>query len=155
MKFVLPLITVTDLKKSVAFYESVLKQEVVLDLGDNVSFEGFALQRNYEGLVGVEDFHVGGASNDHELYFEEADFDAFIAHLDTFEDIQYLHRAKEYAWGQRVVRFYDPDGHIIETGESMASVFKRFQGQGMSVEEVAERTMHPAEFVKIYIGGAS
>lgn len=25
----------------------------------------------------------------------------------------------EHSWGQRVVRFYDPDKHIIEAGENM------------------------------------
>jgi len=152
MKFTLPLIVVEDLEASKKFYGDILSQQVTLDLGDNVCFAGFAIQRNYEGLVGVKDFQVGPASNDHELYFEEEDFDAFIAHLDACGDIRYLHRAKEYPWGQRVVRFYDPDGHIIEVGESMESVFRRFAAEGMSVAEVAERTMHPVEFVKGCIG---
>lgn len=33
----------------------------------------------------------------------------------------------------------------------MASVFRRFADQGMSVEEVAERTAHPVEYVRQYI----
>lgn len=152
MRFVSPLLAVKDLAASKKFYEDVLGQQVTLDLGDNVSFDGFAIQRNYEGLVGVNSFRVGPAANDHELYFEEADFEAFITRLDSFTDIRYLHRAKEYPWGQRVVRLYDPDGHIIEVGESMESVFGRFKSQGMSVEEVAERTMHPAEYVRQCIG---
>lgn len=151
MKFVLPLISVRDLKAARTFYETVLGQEVTLDLGDNLSFGSqFAIQANYAGLVGEKDMCIRYDSNDHELYFEEADFDGFISRLESF-DIRYLHRAKEYPWGQRVVRFYDPDGHIIEVGESMESVFKRFAGQGMSVVEVAERTMHPVEYVKLFI----
>jgi hypothetical protein len=38
--------------------------------------------------------------------------------------------------------------HIIEIGESMVSVVKRFLNQGLSVEETAQRTQHPIEFVK-------
>lgn len=54
----------------------------------------------------------------------------------------------EYPWGQRVIRFYDPDMHIIEVGEPMENVVKRFIDQGLSVEETSKRTQHPIEFVK-------
>ena len=151
MKFVSPLIAVKDLGAARTFYETVLGQQVTLDLGANLSFNAeFALQENYAGLVGVGELPITYRPNDHEMYFEEENFDAFLAHLEKF-DITYLHRAKEYPWGQRVVRFYDPDGHIIEVGESMESVFRRFHAQGMSVEQVAERTAHPVEFVRLYI----
>lgn len=46
----------------------------------------------------------------------------------------------EHSWGQRVVRIYDPDGHMIEVGESMEYVAKRFLKDGMSVEETAAKT---------------
>ena len=46
---------------------------------------------------------------------------------------------KEHSWGQRVVRFYDPDGHLIEVGESMRQVVHRFLAQGLTVAEVALR----------------
>ena len=150
MKFISPLIAVKDLAAARAFYETVLGQRITLDLGANLSFAGFALQENYAGLVGVGELPITYRPNDHEMYFEEESFDTFLAHLEKF-DIAYLHRAKEYPRGQRVVRFYDPDGHIIEVGESMESVFRRFHAQGMSVEQVAERTSHPVEFVRQYI----
>jgi len=38
--------------------------------------------------------------------------------------------------------------HIIEVGESMEIVIKRFLKQGLSVEETANRTMHPIEYVR-------
>ncbi|MBH1940643.1 glyoxalase/bleomycin resistance/dioxygenase family protein [Mobilitalea sibirica] len=152
MKFISPLIVVSDLQISRNFYEKVLMQKVMLDLGENLCFEsGFSLQVNYTGLVGIDNLKITYKSNDHELYFEEADFDQLEKHLEQFKDIEYLHKTKEYPWGQRVIRFYDPDYHIIEMGESMESVFKRFHDNGMSVEEVAKRTMHPVEYVKNYI----
>jgi len=71
------------------------------------------------------------------------------------EDIYELNELEKvidiYPWGQRVIRFYDPDFHIVEVGESMESVFKKFQKQGMSIDEVAQRTQHPVEFVKKHI----
>jgi hypothetical protein len=69
-------------------------------------------------------------------------------YLKSFKDIEYLHDIKEYNWGQRVIRFYDPDDHVIEVGESMTVVCRRFISQGMTIEETAQRTMFPVEFVK-------
>jgi hypothetical protein len=46
---------------------------------------------------------------------------------------------KEAGWGQRTVRFYDLDGHIIEVGENMKMVVKRFIHSGMSMEETSRR----------------
>ena len=45
----------------------------------------------------------------------------------------------EHSWGQRVVRFYDLDGHIIEVGEEMKMVVERFLASGMTMEEVSRR----------------
>ena len=157
MRFGCPIINVKDIAVSKNFYEKVLSQQVTLDLGENVAFGTepvvFAIQHDYAGLVDAEHFCVGEKANDHELYFEEEHFDAFESHLRTFDDIMYINQTKEYEWGQRVIRFYDPDFHIIEVGESMASVFKKFRDQGMSVEEVASRTSYPVDFVRKYIEG--
>ncbi len=149
MRYQCALIAVQDLEKSKAFYQDVMGQKITLDLGDNIAFgDGLALQRNYEGLLGVADFAIAHGGNDHELYFEETDYDAFEQRIARFEDIEYLHRTKEYGWGQRVMRFYDPDRHIIEVGESMKSVFLRFAKEGMTPEQVAQRTMHPVDYVQ-------
>ena len=154
MKFGCPLIAVKDIAVSKDFYQKVLSQKVDLDLGANVSFgDGFsifAIQAGYAGLVDADNLRVEYKGNDHELVFEEENFDEFLDRLAQCEGIVYLHPAKEYPWGQRVTRFYDPDFHIIEVGESMESVFKRFYHLGMSIEEVAERTSHPVEFVRKY-----
>lgn len=50
MKFQLPLIAVRDLERSKAFYQQVLGQRIMMDLGANVSFEGFAIQQGYDML---------------------------------------------------------------------------------------------------------
>ena len=54
-------------------------------------------------------------------------------------------------WGQRVVRFYDPDGHIIEVGEKLDAVISRFMEQGLSTEETAARMDIPVDFVTAYL----
>ena len=62
-------------------------------------------------------------------------------------DVEYVHPIVEHSWGQRVVRFYDPDKHIIEVGENMKIVCKRFLNSGMTPEQVAERMDVPMKFV--------
>ncbi len=155
MKYACPLIAVKDLQASLTFYEKVMRQKVLMDLGSNVSFgeppSMFAIQADYEGLIGEPGFGITYAGNDHELVFEEDDLDEFCQHLKTFADVRILHNAKEYPWGQRVVRFFDPDNHLIEVGESLACVFRRFHAQGMTAEQVAERTSHPTEYVKMFL----
>lgn len=151
MKFASPMLVVNDLSRSRAFYEKVLGLQVIADFGENITFTGgVALQTRASWEIFIqkkeEDIRFGG--NDAELYFEEDDLETFLAHLEKFTDIEYVHKIKEHAWGQNVIRFYDPDHHIIEVGESMEVVCKRFLGQGMSEEEVSQRTQMPARFVR-------
>ena len=55
---------------------------------------------------------------------------------------------KEHRWGQRVVRFFDPDHHIIEVGEKLDAVVRRFLDSGMREEEVAQRMDMPIKLIK-------
>ena len=49
--------------------------------------------------------------------FEEPEIDNFVKKLETlYPDIEYVNRLMTHSWGQRVVRFYDPDGNLIEVG---------------------------------------
>ena len=74
-----------------------------------------------------------------EICFEEQDFDGFLGKLRAYPNIEYLGEIVEHSWGQRVVRFYDPDGHIIEVGEDMKMVVQRFLASGMSLAQVSKR----------------
>ena len=58
-------------------------------------------------------------SNSTELYFEEYDLDAFVEKLERlYPRIQYVNKLMTLSWGQKVVRFYDPDGNLIEVRTS-------------------------------------
>ena len=46
-----------------------------------------------------------------------------------------------------MVRIYDPDRHIIEVGENLKTVCKRFLDGGMTPEQTAERMDVPVKFV--------
>ena len=74
------------------------------------------------------------------------DFDKFADKLKEC-DIEYIHPIIEHSWGQRVVRFYDPDKHIIEVGENLKVVCKRFLESKMTPEQVAKRMNVPMKFV--------
>lgn len=147
MKLKNPMLVVNDIDKSVEFYKKVLGLHVVMDFGANKTLTGgLALQTadTYREFIGTDRIVFGG--NDSEIYFEEDDFDRFVKRLGEF-DVKYVHPVREHRWGQRVVRFYDPDGHIIEVGENMKVVCKRFLDSGMTPEQVAERMDVPIKFV--------
>ena len=145
------MLIVTDIDKSVEFYRKVLGLEVVVDFGANKTLTGgLALQtlETYKKFIDTDDISFGG--NNFELYFEEDDFDEFADNLRKCA-VRYVHPVKEHSWGQRVVRFYDPDRHIIEVGENMKAVCKRFIDSGMTPEQTAERMDISVEYVNEYM----
>ncbi len=141
------MLVVTDIDKSVEFYKNIFGFHVVMDFGANKTLTGgLSLQtlETWREFIGTDDISFG--SNSFELYFEEDDFDAFAKKLKS-NDVEYVHPIKEHSWGQRVVRIYDPDRHIIEIGENIKTVCKRFLDSGMTPEQVADRMDVPIEFV--------
>jgi uncharacterized glyoxalase superfamily protein PhnB len=154
MRFICPLIVVNNIKASRFFYEKVLNQKVQCDFGENISFEGgFAihLKSHFSDLISINENDIIQKSNNSELYFEEDDLDSFLQKLKDVSSIEYVHELKEQPWGQRVIRFYDPDMHIIEVGEPMESVVKRLLSKGLSIEKTVKRTLMPEEFVRQFL----
>ncbi len=151
MKFICPLIAVEDIDRSRKFYAEVLGQRVKFDFGENVTFEGdFAihLRSHFQQLIDGKPIQLGG--NGYELYFEEDRVDEFAQKLKQ-HSVTFVHEVREQPWRQKVVRFYDPDGHSIEVGESMEYLSYRLHQEGMSVEAIAKATGLPKEFVKMGI----
>lgn len=151
MKFHSPMLVVTDMEKSKWFYKEVLGLHVTLDLGVNVTLTGgigLQTKESWAGFIHTEEDQIHFRGKDKELYFEEDRFDSFLEKLKGIEGIEYLHPVQEHDWGQRVVRFYDPDGHIIEVGENLKDVCRRFLASGMSEEETAAKMGMPMAFVR-------
>lgn len=132
-------IAVKDVNRSKQFYQEIFGLQVYQDYCIHVSFGEFSIQQDFDWLVGVPKESVLSKSNNMELYFEEDNFNDFMATLKQRNDIEYLGDAKEAGWGQRSIKFYDPDGHIIEVGETLKMVIKRFLDSGMSMEETSKR----------------
>lgn len=148
MNYMSALLAVKDIAASKRFYHDILGLNVISDFGANVTLTGgISLQTldTWKEFIGGK--NVFPRNNAAELYFEETDIDAFIKRLRSF-DIEYVHDIREHGWGQRVVRFYDPDCHIIEVGEAMETVVKRFWDAGMTDDQVAVRMDVPLEYVR-------
>jgi catechol 2,3-dioxygenase-like lactoylglutathione lyase family enzyme len=148
MKYICPLLVVSDMEISRAFYERLLRQKVKADFGENITFEGdfsLHLKQHYSSLIDNEKISFG--ANNAELYFEHDDVDGIADVLSTHE-VEFVHPVREQPWRQKVVRIYDPDRHIIEIGESMENLCLRLFREGKTDEEVSQITYMPIEFVK-------
>lgn len=140
MQYICTVISVADINDARKFYEDLFGLEVYQDYGRNIAFTcGLALQQDFDWLVSIPKEKVLKKSNNAEVVFEEQNFDGFLNKLKEYPDIEYLGEVVEHSWGQRVIRFYDLDGHLIEVGEDMKTVIKRFLNAGMSMEEVCAK----------------
>ena len=150
MKFTSTLIAVSDLEKSKRFYQDVLGLDIIADFGANVTLTGGVVLQTLETwkqFINKNEEQIIFKNNSMELYFEEDDMDKFIEKLNNFKDIVFVNELIEHSWGQRVVRFYDPDMHVIEVGENIKMVVKRFIQSGLSIEETAVRMDVSVEFI--------
>ena len=83
------LIVVKDIEKSKRFYHDLFGLDMVLDNNGNMILT--------EGLV-LQDEKI----------------------LETlYPSIQYVNHLMVHSWGQKVIRFYDLDGNLIEVGTPM------------------------------------
>lgn len=140
MKYSCTVLSVADINASRKFYEDLFGLELYQDYGINISFTcGLALQQEFDWLVGLSKDKIFKQPNNMELCFEEEQFDAFLEKLRATPGAVCLGGVVEHSWGQRVIRFYDLDGHIIEVGEAMKMVINRFLASGLSMDETAKK----------------
>ena len=111
------LIVVKDIEKSRKFYHDLFGLNTLLDNdGNMILTEGLVLQDEqiWKKFLGKD---IIPKNNSCELYFEETDIESFIKKLEKlYPSIQYVNRLMVHSWGQKVVRFYDLDGNLIEVG---------------------------------------
>ena len=151
LKYVGPLIVVENIARSRHFYEDILGQKVEIDFGPNVSFVGnfsIHLKSHFQELLGgAARVPVTKKAHNGELYFEADEIEAVYQDLKQ-AGVEFIHGIQEQPWGQRVIRFYDPDGYVIESGETMEAAVGRLHRQGMTIEQVQAKTGMPIEFVQ-------
>ena len=119
VRFVNPLPLVANLAASITFYRDVVGLSVVEETADFVRFDtGFALRDGASLLAQALGAQLLGTPFGREnlvLYFETDDLDAAYAWIAPRAAI--VHAIRRMAWGGRVFRFRDIDGHIVEMGE--------------------------------------
>lgn len=150
MKYKNVVLVVHDIERSKDFYKIILGLHVMIDLKYYIILKGGICLQSYEtwkDMIRRGEQDIIFPSHNQELYFEEDDLDSFVKKLNE-HNITLVHPLKESRWGQRVIRFYDPDGHIIEVGESLRKVAKRFLSQGLSREEIAKRMDIPLDYIQ-------
>ena len=111
------------------------------DFGTNIMFqEGLSIwQINPAHEIAHK--HPFGDKGDvrFELYFESDDLELMLQKL-TNQEVHFLHKIKEESWGQRTIRFYDPDYHLVEIGETLSAFVNRMANEGMNKEQIAQKT---------------
>jgi catechol 2,3-dioxygenase-like lactoylglutathione lyase family enzyme len=145
-------IMVKDIEVSRRFYEELLERKVLADFGPVVGFEGglsiWQVDHAYSILFNTayNDKDALGRKN-MELCFEVNDIQPIWTEVSS-RNVPLVHPLQEQPWGQLVFRIYDPDGHIVEVGEAIPVFVARFLSQGMTVQQVTERTSVPEEAVR-------
>jgi len=120
MKLKNVLIVVKNIKKAGEFYHDLFGLEMLQDNdGNMILTDGLVLQEEKYWKEFLKR-DIIPQSNSCELYFEEADIEGFAYKLQRlYPEIQYVNRLMTHSWGQRVIRFYDLDGNLIEVGTPM------------------------------------
>lgn len=149
MKYSATLLAVTNMENSLKFYKELFGQEVICDLGWNKTLTcGLVLQQNFDKIASFPAESIKFRPHDMELYFETEDMASFMKTLSDHPEVECLSNLITCPWRQKVIRIYDPDGHLIEVGECMETVACREFKAGHSVKETAEIIQHPPELVQ-------
>ena len=111
------LIVVKDIESSKKYYHDLFGLDMILDNdGNMILTEGLVLQEEkyWTQFLGKD---ILPRNNHSELYFEERDIEGFIQKLESlYPETEYVNRLMTHSWGQKVIRFYDLDGNLIEVG---------------------------------------
>ena len=115
MKLKNVLVVVDDMEESVRFYQEMFGLQVIMKQeGNTILSERLVLQ---DVKVWVDDIGLFTTpySNTSELYFEDNDVEGLVDKL-TSSDIlvRFQTDLTELGGGQKMVRFYDPSGNLIE-----------------------------------------
>ena len=115
MKLKNVLIVVDDMEESIRFYKEIFGLQVIVKQEGNVILsEGLVLQ-DAKLWAGVIEGDIIPFNNTTELYFEDNDVEGLadkLASNNIFVRVQT--ELTELAGGQKMMRFYDPSGNLIE-----------------------------------------
>lgn len=114
------LIVVKDIEASKKYYHDLFGLNMILDNdGNMILTEGLVLQdeKYWRQFLNAD---IIPKNNHTELYFEESNIEDFVEKLERlYPNTEYANRLMMHSWGQKVIRFYDLDGNLIEVGTPM------------------------------------
>jgi len=144
-------IFVKDIAVAKKFYIETLHQVIEHDFVKNVILKnGITLWEISNSHIIPRELGLESVRNEQsarfELYFEAENLEQLATGLEAL-GIQFLHPLHEEPWGQRTIRIFDPDHHLIEIGEPLPVFVKRLYEQGMSPQQVAAKTSVPIKTV--------
>jgi len=150
-----PVLFVKDAKKAQSFYEKILGFKVKADFGgENIIFEeGFTLwqisdQDRISQTLGMGNIINPAIASRFELCFETDELDTIYQTLKE-NDVKFLNEIHVELWGQRNIRFYDYDGHLIEVGEAMHIFLRRiYNEENQNLEATSKRTFVAEDMLK-------
>jgi len=140
---------VKDIAVSKKFYSEILGLSIHLDFGRDVIYScGCAIWEIQKDHIIPGKLGIGHISdnriNRFELCFETETLQQDYLHLKA-NSVEFLNEIHEEPWGQQTIRFFDPDRHLIEIGESMKQFVTRLHNSGLTIEELNKKTSVPIE----------
>jgi len=151
MKFYSAVIIVKDIERSKKFYMELMDQTIKYDFGKNITFDsGFCIWELRDENIIKQKLDTLDCGNPLELYFEDENIESVFSKLKE-NDVKFLHEIQEEPWGQRTIRFFDPDGHLLEVGEPLHIFVRNMYNKGMSLEDIVEKSGISVEHVKEFL----
>lgn len=139
---------VKEIEKSKEFYTKILNHSIVHDFGNNVILSnGISIWEIQQSHIIIQKLETTSNSNKFELYFEAENLDEINIKLEQ-SSVRLLHPIHTEPWGQRTLRFFDPDNHLIEVGEPLEVFVMNMSKQGLSPEQISTKSGIPIETVK-------
>ncbi|MGE5494647.1 MAG: VOC family protein [Burkholderiales bacterium] len=120
IKFHTAIIFTGDIAASKKFYHGLLGIEVLQDAGTFVLLEGSLGLHKADVFYEYIGKQYGGETmgrDNLDLYFTTDDIEAAEQRLKD-AGVKFIHEIKEFPWGEKLFRVYDPDGHIVEIGDA-------------------------------------
>lgn len=148
MRYHSAVLFVKDINLAKTFYIQILGLNLAEDFGNNIVFEqGLSIWQVQQSHAIAKELPVSEPGNRFELCFEHEDMDDLYLQLKSAK-VKFFQHLNEETWGQRTVRFFDPDGHLIEVGEPMPVFVKNLAKRGLSETDIHEKTGMPLDTVK-------
>jgi catechol 2,3-dioxygenase-like lactoylglutathione lyase family enzyme len=149
-------IFVREIAAAKRFYIDLLGMEIDMDFGTNVGLKGgltiWQIDPNHIIATTLGPDMIGNPrANRFELYFETEDLSAAFERMKA-GGAEFLHELHEEPWGQRTVRLFDPDRHLIEIGETMPAFLRRLRSRNMTLEQIAQKSSVPLANVREILG---